>query len=49
MSEQQEEGLGDSVKHLIEVVAPKFAESRKNCASCNKKRIWLNNFGAIFK
>ena len=41
-------GLGDEVKDLIACVAPKFAEKRKDCISCNKKRIWLNNFGAIF-
>lgn len=45
---EQENGLGDKVKHLIEIVLPKVAEKRKDCISCNQKRIWLNNFGAKF-
>tara|TARA_R110000737_G_C14592873_1_gene487849 strand:- start:1936 stop:2097 length:162 start_codon:yes stop_codon:yes gene_type:complete len=49
MNEEQSNGLGDTVKNLIITVAPKFAEKKKNCKSCNKKRVWLNNFGAIFK
>ena len=40
--------LGDTVKEVIKVVLPKTAERKKNCRSCNKKRIWLNNFGARF-
>lgn len=48
MIKEQDKGLGDSVKNIIETILPKVAEKKKDCKSCNKKRIWLNNFGAIF-
>lgn len=45
---QKAMGLGDYTEKLIKTVLPKIAERKKDCISCNKKKIWLNNFGAIF-
>ena len=41
-------GLGDKVEAVIKTVAPEFAERKKDCISCKKKKKFLNNFGAIF-
>lgn len=46
--QEQKKGLGDVVESVIKTVAPKFAESKKDCINCKKKKVWLNNFGAIF-
>ena len=43
---KNEKGLGDKVEGLIKKVLPEIAERKKDCVSCNKKRVWLNNFGA---
>tara|TARA_R110000782_G_scaffold97666_2_gene182665 strand:+ start:141 stop:290 length:150 start_codon:yes stop_codon:yes gene_type:complete len=48
MSEQIKKGLGDKVESLIKIILPKTAEKKKDCKSCNDKKIWLNNFGAKF-
>tara|TARA_R110000851_G_scaffold162614_5_gene306454 strand:+ start:537 stop:743 length:207 start_codon:yes stop_codon:yes gene_type:complete len=42
----KKKGLGDMVEELIKVVLPKLAEEKKDCISCNNKKIWLNNFNA---
>lgn len=41
-------GLGDVVETAIKAVAPKFAESKKDCPTCKKRKKWLNNFNANF-
>lgn len=46
--QEQKKGLGDMVESAIKAVAPKFAESKKDCIRCKNKKIWLNNIGAIF-
>lgn len=43
---KKEKGLGDVVESAIKFVAPKLAERKKNCVSCNNKKVWLNNFNA---
>ena len=43
---KKEKGLGDVVEDAIKFVAPKLAERKKDCISCNKKKVWLNNFNA---
>jgi hypothetical protein len=48
MSQLIGEGLGDKVEALIKIILPKTAEKKKNCKSCNDKKIWLNNLGAKF-
>jgi|TARA_R110000796_G_scaffold59008_5_gene135949 hypothetical protein len=42
------EGLGDKVEKLIKKVAPKFAERKKDCIGCKKRKYWLNNINANF-
>ncbi len=43
---KDKKGLGDIVESAIKTIAPKFAESRKDCVSCKRKKKWLNNFNA---
>jgi hypothetical protein len=41
--------LGDAVEKIIETVVPTLAKivKEKGC-NCNKRKEWLNNFGAKF-
>jgi hypothetical protein len=41
-------GLGDYTEKLIKTILPKLAARKAGCKGCNKRKIWLNNFGAIF-
>tara|TARA_R110002126_G_scaffold114286_3_gene252902 strand:- start:24 stop:167 length:144 start_codon:yes stop_codon:yes gene_type:complete len=45
--EENKKGLGDKISEVIKFVAPKFAEKKKDCPSCKKRRIWLNNNGSF--
>ena len=41
--------LGDEVGKVIEKTVPKLATKiKKKGCNCNKRKEWLNNFGAIF-
>ena len=40
--------LGDKTEMIIKKVAPKIHEKKKNCKSCRKRKVLLNNIGAIF-
>jgi len=44
----ENKGLGDTVEEIIKKVAPKFAERKKNCKSCKRRKTFLNNIGAKF-
>lgn len=52
MGEEQNNklGLGDIVERVIEIVVPKVVIEKVKAGGCNceKKKIWLNNFGATF-
>lgn len=41
-------GLGDQAEEIIEKLAPKFAQKKKDCVSCKKRKQFLNNFNALF-
>lgn len=45
---ENKKGLGDKVEEVIKIVAPKFAEKKKDCIGCKKRKRWLNNFNANF-
>jgi hypothetical protein len=45
---EDKKGLGDVVESLIKTTLPKIAAAKAGCISCKKRKIWLNNFGAIF-
>lgn len=47
--ENKKLGLGDKVEILIEKIAPELAKKvkEKGC-NCEKRKIFLNNFGAKF-
>lgn len=45
--DNEKRGLGDKVADAIKFVAPKFAERKKDCVACNKRRTWLNNNGTF--
>ena len=40
-------GLGDKVADVIKFIAPKFADSKKDCIPCKERREWLNNNGTF--
>lgn len=42
---KSEKGLGDRVESAIKMVAPAFYEKRKGCASCLKRKVFLNKLG----
>lgn len=45
----KKQGLGDFIEMVIEKTVPKLAaEVKKNGCNCEKKKAWLNNFGAKF-
>lgn len=48
--EKKELGLGDVIEKVIDTVVPKVIidEVKARGCNCEKKKIWLNNFGAIF-
>jgi hypothetical protein len=47
--EDKKLGLGDKVEAVIQKIAPKLAEKvKKNGCNCEKRKVWLNNFGANF-
>lgn len=48
MSKNKSNGLGDKVENVIKKVAPSFAEKKKDCIGCKKRKKWLNNFNATF-
>lgn len=41
-------GLGDKTEMIIKKVTPKLHEKKKDCKSCRKRKVILNNIGAIF-
>lgn len=41
--EINKKGLGDKIEEVIKTISPKFAEKKKNCKRCKKKKEWLNN------
>jgi|TARA_R110000796_G_scaffold2487_7_gene9807 hypothetical protein len=45
--ENEKKGLGDKVADAIKFVAPKFAERRKDCPACKRRKTWLNNNGTF--
>ena len=49
MKQDNKTGLGDKVEKVINTVAPNLAQkAKKKGCKCEKRKQWLNNFGAKF-